>query len=141
MKKSLFALSLFAFALVLLQPDGYAQSPLEIKEFTLDTLVNADTLDFIFPAVFQKPAPSSYSWQILADSISGTTAATAYVQQSNSSTGGVWTNIANKTLAIALIQTNGLIEGTFYGQRMRLRIISTGTQATKVKVYAIVRRD
>lgn len=135
--KRLIILMLFAcFAFV----SAEAQSRLEIKAFDLDTLTNAGTVDFDFPYSILTQEGYKYSWQIQADSLSGSTGATAYLQQSNDKTGSLWTTISGKTVTINGVQTLSILEGDFYGIRQRLRVIGTGTQSTKLKVSAVLRK-
>lgn len=104
--------------LVLICGLGYSQTwqldekKLDVYELCDDTLTNADTISVVFPGTILND--DYYSVQLVADSLSGSTAATAYIQQSNSTGGEHYTTITNGSETINGVQTEK-IWGKYFG--------------------------
>jgi hypothetical protein len=93
-----------------------------------DSLVNADTVIYTIDHKDLQKADFYFSSYFQADSITGTTAATAYLQVSNSLTEDRWYSI--DTVSINDEQVVDWATGTIQANRLRWYIISTGTQRT-----------
>lgn len=111
-----------------------AQKDFIYQVFTVDTLTDAATLTFTPDA--RLDGLYEYEWQILADSLSGGTAGTATLYESNDFTGAYYAAISGKTYTVvgAATQTGGFITGIAYGGKQQLAIVGTGTQSTKITV-------
>jgi len=76
-----------------------------------------------------------------ADSLSGSTAATGYLQQSNSTGGDVYTTLSSGSQTINGVLTEKIWENTtWYGAKMRLYVISTGSQSTRVRAWVVLKK-
>lgn len=136
MRSILTMLALLCFGLV-----ASAQSKLELAVFELDTLTNAETAYYTLPVTLEKGDSYNYTIQVKVDSLSGATAGTLQLQQSNTLSGDFWEDVTGKAITINGVLTTGLIEGTTYALRLRLKATTSGTQSTEVeKVAMVVRR-
>jgi len=102
-----------------------------LTAFTTDTLTNADTATYSL-GTYNRPV--SVEVQISADSLSGSTAATATLEQSIA--GSDWFIVDTETIngvTSRLKATGDLLGGT-----LRLRVISSGTQSTALRMDAII---
>ena len=117
MKKILTTLVLvLALALALPLEASSQTLDTEVKETNViaaDTATNADTLLFTFPGLIHDLY--YYSWQVVADSLTGATAGTAYLQECVYPSDGVYTNLSGKTLTINGVQSSTFLTGTCYG--------------------------
>lgn len=103
----------------------------------VDTLTNADTLTFTWGDVLWEQG--SLELHAVADSLTGTTAATLFVETSTAPSGLQW--IPVDTTSISGSQTITTFEDlNFSASRVRVRVISTGTQSTKVQVGALFKK-
>ena len=98
-----------------------------------DSVVNAETVTYTIDHEDLQKADFYYSSYFQADSISGTTTATAYLQVSNALTGNYWYNI--DTITINGVQTKDWATGTIQANRVRWYIVSTGTQRTHLNFH------
>jgi hypothetical protein len=135
MKKIIFILSFFLCAFTL-----SAQKDFLYKVFTVDTLTDAETINFVFP--YTLDGVYEYEWQILTDSLSGDTGGTAYLQGANDRKGTNYTSISTKTHTIkgAATRTGAFITGTAYNTNQRLSVVGTGTQSTKLTILACYKK-
>jgi hypothetical protein len=109
--------------------------------FDLDTVTNAGTVTFVFDKATALEGLYEYSWQVEADSLSGSTAAVAYLEESNDYLGTTYTPVSEKTVTIdGPGNSDGILTGTMYGTRQRLRVVGTGTQSTKVYVAVVYKK-
>ena len=99
---------------------------------TLDTLNNAETITQALGSYF---SPIYYEVQVAADSISGSTAATATLQQSIDS-GTNWTTLG--TVTINGTSTREKLSGNVLGGNLRLQTVSSGTQVTTLTTAYII---
>lgn len=106
--------------------------------FGLDTLTNADTIYLTFPRTVNDMDTYNFVWQVNLTNLSGTTAASAVVQESLFDDVDAWVNM--DTVAFSGTSTK-LATGTLQGVRQRLRIISTGTQSTRLQAVVRYRRE
>lgn len=127
MKKLLIMVSFLLCALSM-----SAQRDFYYKVFTIDTLTDARTCSFSFPTELN--GLYEYEWQILADSLSGGTAGTATLYNSDDGTNYVAISAKTYTVVGAATQTGGFINGVAYGAKQKLDIVGTGTQSTKLTV-------
>lgn len=100
--------------------------------FTVDTCTNAETINFTFPHAIE--GLYYYEWQLVADSLSGSTAGTAYLKEGAGESTD-YSNLTGKTITVNGVQTSEVLQGTVYGTRQRLAITSSGTQSTKYTVH------
>jgi len=140
-----FILALFALALILgscnKRAGGVVLSSapnifkfVSLDEDTISTSSSVDTVDFTI-GTFNSPV--SYEIQISADSLSGATDATAYVEYQAATSGSDWVSIDQAT--INGVTTRDLETGSILGGRLRVRIISgSGTQSTTVRAAAVI---
>lgn len=132
MKKLFFVFVAFLFCLTLSAQDRLTDNT-EFYEFTVDTANDAESIYFTYPNMLD--GLYYYSWQIVADSLSGTTVGTCYLQESNTRAGTAYESLSGKTLTIDGVQSSTVLTGTVYGARQRLKCTTSGTQSTKISVY------
>lgn len=124
-------LLLFSFSF---QTDAQIRSG-RIYEFNLDTLTNTDTTYFNISKQINDLQEYEYTYQMVGTNISGTTAITAYIQESMFS--GDWVNV--DTISITG-NYNNFIEGQLKGFYQRIIFLSSGAHATAIKGKVRVRR-
>lgn len=121
MKKFIVLIAFIAFAITI-----KAQQPFTVTHS--ETLTDADTISYVIDHNDLRKADYYISSHIQADSVSGATAATAYIQFSNQATGDYW--YSADTVTIDGVQTIDYNEDILTARRMRLYVLSTGTQST-----------
>lgn len=126
MKKVIF---LFAALVVAFSVQVKAQQAFTVTYY--DTLSSADTLSYVVDWNVLKKADFYISSHLQADSVSGATGATAWLQVSNQESGNYWYNL--DTVTINGVQTKDWHEDILYAVRLRLYVISAGTQVTTVR--------
>lgn len=100
-----------------------------LAEDTVTTSSSIDTVDFTLGTFY---GPTAYEIQISADSLSGSTAATAYLEYSGKVSGSDWVSLSSTT--INGVTTRARLTGDIIKGRLRLRVISAnGTQSTTVR--------
>jgi len=123
---------MLAFALAIFVPQADAQRDLrnfEIAELEPDTIADAGTVTFLYPAY----ADDNYdlTWQVQASNVSGTTAGTANLQYTLDKDGvGPWFTAHTWTFAAAGDTT--FVIRDFPGVRARMQVVGTGTQSSPV---------
>jgi len=128
--KTLFAFFLTLLALLATVP---AQAQREFRDFevqalTVDTNTNAETELFLVPRIAYKAG--DLSWQVEFVNVTGTTGGTAYLEYSNDVTGTLW-HIAD-SYAFSGTSDTLFTKVNFPATRVRLRVVSSGTQVTRV---------
>jgi len=93
-----------------------------------DTLTDADTVSYVIDYNSLKKANYDISSHLQCDSASGSTAATAWLQFSNQASGDYW--YSADTVTVDGTQTIDYTEDVLSARRVRLYILSTGTQST-----------
>jgi len=93
-----------------------------------ETLTDADTITYVLDFKDLSKADYYISSHIQADSVSGSTAATAYLQVSNQSSGNYWYSL--DTVTVNGVQTIDFHEDEVRAVRVRMYVLSTGTQST-----------
>lgn len=121
MKKVIFLFAILAAALTV-----KAQQPFTVSHN--DTLSDADTVSYVVDFNALKKADYDISSHLQCDSVSGATAATAWLQYSNQASGNYWYSV--DTVTIDGVQTLDWHEDILNAVRVRLYILSTGTQST-----------
>lgn len=131
MKKLIFFLSF----VMLLTAYSDAQKRQTIS-FTTDTITTSSSVDTITFSAGSFSAPMYYEWFLQADSLSGSTNATAYLQLSAPGTSNY---VTIETIVIDGVLTTSRKTGNYLGAgSWRLRIIApSGTQSTRVKAAAV----
>lgn len=104
-----------------------------LYSFDLDTLTNADTITLDFPWALNDDY--DFTIEVAATNISGTTAFTAKLQESLSGSSYAVTD----TVAFTETATE-FLTGVNTGRYHRVYLISSGTHATSVKVWAWYRK-
>lgn len=109
-----------------------------VEYFDLDTLTNAGSVT-LMPSKSAVGSNDQYSylWQVTSTQLSGTTAATIYVEESLFPSGDYWALVDTVAVSAA---GNILISGTMKGFRQRIRIVGSGTQSTQLRVGTMFRR-
>lgn len=109
-----------------------------VEYFDLDTLTNAGSVT-LMPSKSAVGSNDQYTylWQVTSTQLSGTTAATIYVEESLFPSGDYWAPV--DTIAVSAAG-NILISGTMKGFRQRIRIVGSGTQSTQLRVGTMYRR-
>jgi len=141
--KRIFSFALAALMIVLIAsgcskegPAGegfaYAKRPWNKTVQSQETITDADTITQTIGSFF---SPIYYEIQVAADSVSGSTAATATLQQSIDD-GSNWTTLG--TVTINGVTTRETLTGNCLGGTIRLYTISTGTQSTTLDVSHII---
>jgi len=103
-------------------------------KFEADTATDAETLTFTFPGLIHDLY--YYSWQVVADSLTGATAGTAYLQETLYPSDSVFTNLSGKTLTIdGAGQSATFFTGTCYGGRQQVQVVTTGTQTLRIRIW------
>lgn len=104
--------------------------------FTTDTITTSSSVDTIVFTVGPQSGPMYYEWFLQADSLSGSTNATAYLQLSAPGTSNY---VTIETIVIDGVLTTSRKTGNYLGAgSWRLRIIApSGTQSTIVKAAAV----
>jgi hypothetical protein len=98
-------------------------------EDTISTSSSIDTVDFTFASIY---SPQRYAFQLNADSLSGSTAATCYLQLNTDLSGADW--VALETVTVNGVSTRGYETGDIERGLLRCRCISaSGTQSTTVR--------
>jgi len=132
-KKTILILILFLAAFA-----AKAQNAFTVTHY--DSLVDADTVTYVLDFDALKESDFYISSHIQADSSTGSTAATAYLQFSNQTSGDYWYSAA--TVTIDGVQTVDYTEDTLNANRLRLYVLSTGTQKTYLRwgLHAVPRK-
>jgi hypothetical protein len=127
------------FALILSSISAEAQIRKgRFDQFTVDTLTDAGTLTWDTGREITDYDPIDFTWHITADSLSGTTDVTIYIQESLNPAGGDWVNV--DTISISADGYNAFTSGTVTGARQRLSIVGAGTQSTSLKAWVRYRK-
>lgn len=145
MKKLIFALAAFLF--VALTSVEAQFNNLWKNDFTVDTLTNADSGEFVFSQNLDYA--SDIVFIIENEEISGTASNVLTIRQTTTSSGSTgW--IETDTVATATATANYVFRLTaqprlstdklLWGYRIKLRAATTGTGVHRVKAYAIGRR-
>ncbi len=99
-----------------------------------DSLVNGDTISYIFDARSLKDARYSATLTLTADSVSGSNrTANAYLQVTNSTANDDWHTIRTIVITSSGVQKKSVTTDTIAASRFRVYMISGGTQKTTVK--------
>jgi len=104
---------------------------------SVDTLTNADTINFSA----SRYVVDNYdlNWQVVLTSLSGTVAATAYLEASLCASCSDWTVL--DTVALDANTLSHIFTQSFFpGYRARVRVVSSGTQSSEVDNHIIWRR-
>lgn len=125
---------LFAFALILTASALSAQGNGRIYDFTVDTLTNVETLNFLYPDNIR--GDYKYTWQVSATNVSGTSTATALVQERLGDS-HAWITV--DTIAISGTSA-GFHDSRTWGRQQRVNIVSSGTGVTEVNVSVFYRK-
>lgn len=135
MKKLIFG------ALMLMSISTFAQS---VSTPATDTATNAETIYLTAPTNYYKGSDGVWTAGIVATKLTGTTAATAYLEVSADGTNYVQLNsrYGNYADSLAIGNVAGaqskvwLLSGSKVS-KARIKIVSTGTHTTQVKGYYI----
>lgn len=92
-----------------------------------ETMTNADTITVELGTFY---SPIEYEISYVADSLSGATAGTQYLEWDADGDGANFVRI--ETMVINGVTTRGRETGTLVGGSLRLRTITTGTQSTRL---------
>jgi len=104
---------------------------------TLSASSSKDTSDYDIGTFF---GPMNYHVDLFADSLSGSTGATYFLQNSLEFSGNDWYNVT--TGAIDGVSTKARLSGTILRGRLRLRTITpTSTQSTALRTVAFLTED
>lgn len=104
--------------------------------YDLDTITNAGTVTQSVVAT-ALDYPFGYQVNIVADSLSGATAATLYIEhQAKGRTN--WVPLSSTTIDGGL--TYNPLTGSVYGGKIRVRAVGSGTQSTKLATDCMVYR-
>lgn len=102
-----------------------------VRSFTVqvgpETMTNADTIDAAIGTFF---SPIEYEISTVADSLTGSTAGTQYLEWDADNDGANWVRI--ETMVINGVTTRLRETGTLVGGTLRLRTITSGTQTTRL---------
>lgn len=128
-------------ALMLFSISTFAQT---VSTPAIDTATNAETIYLAAPTSYFKSIDGVWTAGIVATKISGTTAATAYLEVSADGTNYVQLNSRYGNYADSLLIGNvagaqakvWLLHGSKVA-KARIKIVSTGTHTTQVKGYYI----
>jgi hypothetical protein len=124
-------------ALMLFSVTSFAQT---VSTPSIDTATNSETIYLAAPANYFKSVDGVWTAGIVATKISGTTAATAYLEVSADGTNYVQLNsrYGNYADSLAIGNVSGaqtkvwLLHGSKVA-KARIKIVSTGTHTTQVK--------
>jgi hypothetical protein len=124
-------------ALMLFSVTSFAQT---VSTPAIDTATNSETIYLAAPANYFKSVDGVWTAGIVATKISGTTAATAYLEVSADGTNYVQLNsrYGNYADSLAIGNVSGaqtkvwLLHGSKVA-KARIKIVSTGTHTTQVK--------
>jgi hypothetical protein len=102
-----------------------------------DTLKKAgDSIKYFYVPV-TITAPYDFTLQLVADSVAGSTDATAYMQQNALLTNGsVFTNLSGKTLTIDGVQSSTILIGTLFTGKIRIKWIKGTDTAQLTRIRA-----
>lgn len=103
----------------------------EIQALTVDTNTNAETELFLVPRIAYQAG--DLSWHVEFVNVSGTTGGTAYLEYSNDLTGTLW-HVAD-SYAFSGTSDTLFNKPNFPAARVRLRVVSSGSQVTRVLNY------
>lgn len=92
-----------------------------------ETMTNADTITVELGTFY---SPIEYEIAYVADSLSGSTAGTQYLEWDADGDGANF--VRRETMVINGVTTRGVETGTIVGGTLRLRTITTGTQSTRL---------
>lgn len=131
-------LGLLAFTF---QPDVMQAQTIKVEKFPAttavdSTLTNAETITYT-SAALNKGIASEVTWQVFGDSVSGSTNATAYVEESACQSCSDWVSVTGGTMVIDGVTTAKQYKLSPSALRTRLRIVSTGTQVTRVRAKCV----
>jgi len=105
--------------------------------YKTDTFTNADTIT-LYEVTLKDDY--YYSFEVTADSLSGATAGTVWLQAQNCNSCSTWYNI--DTVTINGTSTISRDTGTLVGRRIRIYGITSGTQSTEYFIgLALARRE
>lgn len=105
--------------------------------FSPDTCGTDSIIYFTYDGGYMREAVN-YQVFVVADSLSGSTAATAYLQLIPKST-AAYVNIPDKTLVIDGVQSTTIWAGTMEGGNWRVKVIkSAGTMSIRLRVWAVL---
>ncbi len=130
MKKLLF------FAIIISLTYSLVAQKRQTVSFTADTISTSSSVDTITFSAGSFSTPVYYEWYLQADSLSGSTNATAYLQVAAPGTSNY---VTIETITVDGVLTTSRKTGDYLGAgAMRLRIIApSGTQSTRVKASAV----
>jgi len=104
-----------------------------IRDLDADTLSTSSTLDTLTFALGTFTRPYNYEIQVNADSLSGATGATCYLELSLDGDGADWVQI--ETAVVNGVTTRSLNAGSFERGQLRCRCYApSSTQSTAVRV-------
>ena len=112
--------------------------------YQLDTVANSAAVTMTYPAII--PAGWGYVIQVVADSLSGSTAGTITVLTSAGTTSTkVYKAIASGTATVDGLQTIAIFEPaadkpSWHGTAIRITVSGGGTQSTKVRSWITLKK-
>jgi len=141
--KKIFAFLTMALLIGFIMTPDTADAQMKYEQLIEDsTMTNADTLSAVCSYTFSDNY--TFSVQIVADSLTGSTAGTAYLQQWNgdpNESSPTWTTVSGKTLTINGVKSETIWEVTSAtGSKYRVYIITSGTATTKVNAWMCIKR-
>jgi len=133
MKKFLLLFSFLAVSFV-----SFGQVNRTYVTETLDTITNADT---ITRETMEFSYPFDYAFHIIADSLSGSTAGTiTFYHKPKEASSTEYISIG--TVTINGVQTTSkAITGNYMSGRIKYEVITSGTQSTRLKIFAEVKKE
>lgn len=109
--------------------------------YCLDTVSNSTAVTFSYP--YTIPAGWQYSIQVVADSLSGSTAGTIYLKETSSvGSSAVYSTVSSGTQTVDGLQTIKTFTQTtqFTGSKLQVYVTGGGTQSTKVRVWFCLKK-
>jgi hypothetical protein len=99
----------------------------------VDTLTTSTSLDTVTYTLATVRSAHNYEFQVNADSLTGATGATCYLEQSSDAGGTDW--VAVETVVVNGVTTRQLEVGSLYAGTLRCRCMApSSTQSTAVRV-------
>lgn len=107
--------------------------------YFIDTITDTEVLHMTVPGVI--PADWTYSVQLVCDSLSGSTAGTVTLNQSNVEAGTDYTITQTQTLDDVNIEKIWESAAGWLGPKMRLISTGSGTMSCKVRVWVYFNKN